>query len=377
MKPYLVAADVIRKRVSTGFWAPGQRIASQNDLAAELALSVATVQKALKEVEREGLIRSEHGRGRFVADPAQAQRTWTIGVVLFDLKHIGHPAAGQRLMGIKEVIEPAGYNLSLFAMNNNGSSEGAGQWAERIGKSHVDGLIVVAQEPDMQTIRKLASHAPSVWMDGPAAGDRLANVSLDYLGGGFAAAQHLILQGHRRVFFAAPSATVYRSVQQQRAGIKLAVDRLGGGRVALENIAVEGFSSEHAEWAMDQLMAATDIRQAGFICASDEIARGVLKACAARRLRIPSDLSLVAWNDTIRPDESPVPLTTVRMDFHQAGVTSARLLLQLIDGLPPESIEEHLPAELIVRGSTAARSSVQGLAKKNRKDVSGTLVMTR
>jgi DNA-binding LacI/PurR family transcriptional regulator len=377
MKPYLVAADLIRKRVSTGFWAPGQRIASQNELANELAISVATVQKALKEVEREGLIRSEHGRGRFVTDPALAQRSWTIGVVLFDLKHIGHPAASQRLMGIKEVIEPAGYNLSLFAMNNNGSPEGVGQWAERIGKGHLDGLIVVAQEPDMQTIRKLASRAPSVWMDGPVAGDRLANVSLDYLGGGFAAAQHLMLQGHRRIFFAAPSAAVYRSVQQQRAGIKLAVDQLGGGRVALETLAVDGFSSEHAEWAIDQLMAAADLRQAGLICASDEIARGVLKACAARRLRIPNDLSIIAWNDTIRPEESPVPLTTVRMDFHQAGVKSARLLLQLIDRQTPAMIEEHLPAELIVRGSTAVRSPNPGLARKKRQDVSGTLIMTR
>lgn len=352
MKPYLAAADLLRKRIRAGVWAPGQRIASQNALAEELGIAVATVQKSLKEIERDGLIRSEHGRGRFVTDPATDHRTWTVGVVMFDLKHIGHPAAGQRLMGIKDVIEPAGYSLSVFAMNN-GSAMGVDRWVQRVGKSHVDGLIIVAQEPDMETVRELSGMMPNVWMDGPAVSERSANVNLDYLGGGFAAAQHLIQMGHMRLMFAGPSPQDYRIVQQQHAGVNLAVEQLGDAGVSLQHGLVEGFSAAAAKRMFVECLATPGSRPSAVICASDEIAQGALKACLELGLRIPRDLSLVAWNDTIAPDESPVPLTTVRMDFRQTGAVSARLLINLIEGLNPASHEERLAAKFIVRQSTA------------------------
>lgn len=63
------------RRLVTGQWAAGDRIPGVRELAADLGVNPNTVQRALAELEREGLCRSERTTGRFVtAEPAQLDR---------------------------------------------------------------------------------------------------------------------------------------------------------------------------------------------------------------------------------------------------------------------------------------------------------------
>lgn len=52
-----------------GRWAPGDRIPSEPDLCQQFGVSRTTVRQALAELEREGRLRKERGRGTFVAEP--------------------------------------------------------------------------------------------------------------------------------------------------------------------------------------------------------------------------------------------------------------------------------------------------------------------
>ncbi|WP_418277763.1 GntR family transcriptional regulator [Isoptericola jiangsuensis] len=54
------------RRIVTGEWRPDGRIAGVRDLAGELGVNPNTVQRALAELERQGLCRSERTAGRFV-----------------------------------------------------------------------------------------------------------------------------------------------------------------------------------------------------------------------------------------------------------------------------------------------------------------------
>ena len=51
---------------------PGDKLISQRELARELVISPLTVKKAYDELEREGLITTERGRGTFVSPEAEA-----------------------------------------------------------------------------------------------------------------------------------------------------------------------------------------------------------------------------------------------------------------------------------------------------------------
>ncbi|MFV0429832.1 MAG: GntR family transcriptional regulator [Arachnia sp.] len=57
-----------QQRIVAGTWSPGQRIPGVRDLAAELGVNPNTVQRALAELERDGLAYSERTSGRYVTN---------------------------------------------------------------------------------------------------------------------------------------------------------------------------------------------------------------------------------------------------------------------------------------------------------------------
>ena len=75
-------ADIQRK-VATGEMPPGSRILSARDLAKAYSVSYATCHKALCELEAEGHLVRQQGRGSFVADPA-AEGEISLRVSLLD-----------------------------------------------------------------------------------------------------------------------------------------------------------------------------------------------------------------------------------------------------------------------------------------------------
>lgn len=58
------------RRIVVGQWPAGTRIPGVRGLAAELGVNPNTIQRALSELEREGLCRTERTSGRFVTDDA-------------------------------------------------------------------------------------------------------------------------------------------------------------------------------------------------------------------------------------------------------------------------------------------------------------------
>ena len=60
-------SDAIMHAIESGIWREGDRLPSEEELAAQHDVSVGTVQKALGRLSNSGLIRREHGRGTFVS----------------------------------------------------------------------------------------------------------------------------------------------------------------------------------------------------------------------------------------------------------------------------------------------------------------------
>jgi len=67
---YLQTIEQIKRRIAVGDWAPGQPIPSIRQLAADLQVSVITVKRAYLELEHEGVILTQHGKGSTVAPDA-------------------------------------------------------------------------------------------------------------------------------------------------------------------------------------------------------------------------------------------------------------------------------------------------------------------
>ena len=74
---YLQIMEQVRQKVAVGDWKPGETIPSIRALAVELQVSVITVKRAYLELEREGVIVTQHGKGSMVAlDPELGVRLY-------------------------------------------------------------------------------------------------------------------------------------------------------------------------------------------------------------------------------------------------------------------------------------------------------------
>ncbi|PKM65003.1 MAG: GntR family transcriptional regulator, partial [Firmicutes bacterium HGW-Firmicutes-19] len=72
---YLQIMDLIKKEIATGKLPPGSQMASFRELAMQYQVNPNTVQRALSELEREGLVKSDRTIGRFINDQGEMVKT--------------------------------------------------------------------------------------------------------------------------------------------------------------------------------------------------------------------------------------------------------------------------------------------------------------
>ena len=68
---WMQLVDEFTRRIVSGAWAPGARVPSVREPAAELGVNPNTAQRALAELERRELCRTERTAGRFITDSAE------------------------------------------------------------------------------------------------------------------------------------------------------------------------------------------------------------------------------------------------------------------------------------------------------------------
>src|ERR1700743_287547 len=74
---YLQIMEQIRQKVVLGDWKPGEQIPSIRAIAIALQISGITVKRAYLELEREGIIVTQNGKGSIVAsDPDLGSRLY-------------------------------------------------------------------------------------------------------------------------------------------------------------------------------------------------------------------------------------------------------------------------------------------------------------
>ena len=69
---YLQLMEQIKLKIVSGQYPPGERLASVRDMAQEASVNPNTMQKALSELERDGLVISQRTSGRFITEDKAA-----------------------------------------------------------------------------------------------------------------------------------------------------------------------------------------------------------------------------------------------------------------------------------------------------------------
>jgi GntR family transcriptional regulator len=72
---YIQVASVIRQRILSGYWVPGQKISTLEELGEEFQVARVTVRQAIEMLRAEGLVSARRGSGTFVSGAAP-DREW-------------------------------------------------------------------------------------------------------------------------------------------------------------------------------------------------------------------------------------------------------------------------------------------------------------
>lgn len=87
------------------------------------------------------------------------------------------------------------------------------------------------------------------------------------------------------------------------------------------------------------------------VCASDQGALGALQALRGHGVRVPDDVAITGFDDTVLAEACDPLLTTVRQPLRDQGAQAVTALCAVLGaGTPPPSAV--LQAELVIRGSS-------------------------
>lgn len=144
--------------------------------------------------------------------------------------------------------------------------------------------------------------------------------------------------------------------------VTTAADRVAGYRRALleagvpldDSLILEGPYTLDSGYTLAEQILTRNLRPTALVAANNFIAIGALRALRAAGLRVPKDMSLVAFDDLPAPIVIDPFFTVVSQPAYEMGQTATALLLERLAGNGPAAPQDIvLPTQLIVRNSSA------------------------
>jgi LacI family transcriptional regulator len=276
-------------------------------------------------------------------------RTMTIGLVLPD---VAYAVNAEIIRGAERSAAAEGYVVLIADAAEFGPTGIA--YERLVMEGRVDGLLVASSivgETALDSLRDLPLPVVHVNRRGGRSG---ISVSLDDERGVALAVDHLVELGHTRLGHIAGPPEL-DTARRRRAGF---ISRMGEHGLAAPPRYVPRTTLNEAGGfeAMNRLLAVRRPPTA-VVASSFAAAVGALSAVARAGLRVPDDVSVVAFHEASIGAYLNPRLTTVRMPLAEMAEEAVRTLRLLIDGSEAHDIVVESPSpELIVRDSTAPPS---------------------
>lgn len=206
-----------------------------------------------------------------------------------------------------------------------------------------DAYMLFGAHPDDPRVSDLQSRGVPFVLIGHQDGVR--SVAADDVAGGRRAAEHLLRLGHTRALHVTGELGS-QAMADRAAGFLAAYAEAGAPEPRV--LECDDLSALGAYRAVARDLA--DSAYTAVFAATDELANGAIAALADAGLRVPSDVSVVGFDDMPEVGED---LTTVRQDIAAIARTAVELLHEALNGAPVRGVR--VPVSLVVRGTTAER----------------------
>lgn len=330
-------------------------------IAKELDVSVSTVSKALrnsKEISQDtkdkiqAFAKLYNYKPNNIAVSLKNKRTKNIGVIIPEiLQHFFTSV----VTGVEKVANDAGYNVIVCLSDESFDKEVINM--ETLANGSIDGFIMsltkeTQKRKDFHHLREVINQGmPLVMFDRIADEIYCDKVVIDDAQGAYMAVNRLIKEGRKRI--ALITTVDYISVGHLRTlGYKNALTDAGLPYIENLVLKIEDTDCDH------------EIRQLfnnhsfdAVFCVNEYFAVSALREARNKGLKVPQDLSIIAFSDGILAKNSYPALTTVDQHGFQMGEIAAKMLIEKLE----ETTEDDYYRTEVIRTSLIERDSTKSI----------------
>lgn len=326
----------------------GEKLPSEPSLAKFFGVSRFTVNKAIGELVADGLVVRKHGRGTFlVRDVTQATVTKEVLLILGKgvANSPGDGFYGPVYSAILEHLEREGH--SVLSASADESPQDFHVVQENLQKNKLDGAIIIGRADGSVVDYLIQESIPLVLVDRNSDAPGVGSVGTDNVNGARNATRYLIDQGHRHIAFVCSS--LHTSFVERHEGYRQALSE--ANLPVSDALEITDLDLDTSGKTLRKLLTQSP-RPTAVFCGNDPVASRVLRAVRSLGRSVPADVSVVGFDDCFAEHLDP-PLTTMRVNRRGMGANAADMLKRLMqhDSMSPDELKNHLPTELIERGS--------------------------
>ncbi len=303
--------------------------ATIKDVARHAGLSIATISKYLNgghvldanRVLIDLAVAELEFKVNGMARSLKTSRTMTVGVLIPNLESIFCTSI---VSNVENVLQEFGYSTLVCDYRQDPVMER--RKLAFLADRQIDGLLMMPLGNDPELLEPLrARNIPHVLIDRPVAGSDCDTILVDNLNASYAAVEHLVVQGHRRI-------GIIRGPQ----GIHTAEERLKGYTRVHEdyNLPVEKVLIRNGEYRTEdgygQMSALLDldVPPTAIFVTNYEMTLGAVMALNERNVRIPEDLSVIGFDNHSLTSLVKPPLSIVVQPIREIGEMAAQTLLR-------------------------------------------------
>lgn len=328
------------------------------DVARAASVTVGTVSRVLNEdptvvvrpETRERILAAARSLNYTPNHAARSLRQARVGAIGLALHDVGNPIFAPLIRGAQLAASEAGFALVLA--NAPELTEDPTAFNKLARSGLIDGLLLLPDgvPEDRQLAQSLAGVLPTAILNDTST--YVSSVTLDDAHGMALATEHLIGLGHRDI------GLLHIDGDSERAS-----SRFQGWSSAMKRARIDTRDS----WVLDGghtiesgRRAALDLfsqeeRPTGLVVANVIAAIGALAAARVSNLRVPHDLSIVAFHDVAFADQLDPALTVVAMPLEKLAIEGVAVLQRLLAGGEMVNTMVDSPAPLLLqRASTSS-----------------------
>lgn len=217
-------------------------------------------------------------------------------------------------------------------------------------KGRLDGVIVVSQSvKDDEFINYVKqNNIPLLVMNRLISRDDVANVAFDEYTGVLQATEYSIRMGHSKFGMIEGIEDFESSSLRKKAFIEtIRHEQL---QIIPEAVIQGDYQVASGYRAMKKILLLPEVPDLVF-CGNDDMAIGAMKACYELDVRVPTDISLLGFDDSVYAKYTNPGLTTVRKPVNKLSEAGLQMFDQVLNNPNYSVSKEIVQPELIIRGS--------------------------